>query len=204
MKNYSQSQEQDAILKYFGDFVGTFADIGSNDGETFSNTRALALLGWKGVLIDPSPTAFPKLQKLYENEKKGNFYLYNCAVAKFNGRITLHDSGSLLKTGDAGLVSTTVAEEKKRFESVLSYKEVEVKCFRWKTLLNRLSIKKFDCISLDAEGADVDILEQIDVTDVKLLIVEWNGHQYLKERFTAKMQGFKIIYTSGENLIFGR
>lgn len=201
---HSQNREEEAIFKYFGDFIGTFLDIGANDGKTLSNTRALAELGWCGVLVEPSPKAFAKLKSLYESEKKGCFYLYNCAVGKHNGRGTLHDSGALLKTGDSGLVSTLVVEEKKRFESVLAYEEVEVKVYRWKTLLNRLTIKKFDCVSIDAEGMDWDILEQMDVSEVKLLIIEWNGHQYLKDKFSQKMEGFKIIYTSGENLIFGR
>lgn len=202
--NYSQNKEQDAILNYFGNFKGAFLDIGSNDGQTLSNTRALAELGWCGVLVEPSPKAFAKLKSLYETEKKGCFYLYNCAVGKHNGRDTLHDSGSLLKTGDSGLVSTLVVEEKKRFQSVLSYEEVEVKVYRWKTLLNRLTIKKFDFVSIDAEGLDWDILEQMDVSEVRCLCIEWNGHQYLKDKFSQKMEGFKIIYTSAENLIFAR
>lgn len=202
--NYSQNSEQDAILKYFGEFVGTFLDLGANDGITLSNTRALAELGWCGALVEPSPVAYAKLKKLYAKEKKGCFYTYNVAVGDANGPGVLHDSGSLLKTGDTGLVSTLVEEEKKRFQSVLDYTDVEVKVFRWKTLLNRLSIKKFDFISIDVEGKDWDVLQQMDVSEVKCLCIEWNGHQYLKDRFTAKMQGFKIIYTSAENLIFAR
>lgn len=202
----SQNQEEKYILDYFKDYEsGTFCSIGENNGETFSNVRALALTGkFCGVMVEPSPLAFSKLKALYEKEKKGCFYLYNCAVGTHNGRAILHDSGSLLKTGDTGLVSTLVPEEKKRFESVLTYEPVEVKVYRWKTLLNRFTIKKFDCISIDAEGFDSEILDQMDVTDVKLLVIEWNGHQYLKDKFSQKMEGFKIIYTSGENLIFAR
>lgn len=203
---HSQNQEEKYILDYFKDYEsGTFLSVGENDGETLSNVRALALTGkFCGVMIEPSPVPYRKLKALYEKEKKGCFYTYNVAVGNVNGSAILHDSGSLLKKGDTGLVSTLVAEEKKRFQNVLSYEEVEVKVYRWKTLLNRLTIKKFDFISLDAEGLDWDILEQMDVSEVKCLCIEWNGHQYLKEKFSQKMEGFKIIYTSGENLIFGR
>jgi FkbM family methyltransferase len=204
MKNYSQNQEQEAILKYFGDFKGTFIDIGANDGQTLSNTRALAELGWCGCLVEPSPVAFQRLKQLYEAEKKGCFYLYNCAIGTHNGKGILHDSGELLKTGDRALVSTLVPDEKKRFDKVVPYEEVEVKVYRWKTFFNRLTIKKFDFISLDAEGLDAEILQQIDLTDTKLVCVEWNGHEELKTKFNIKMQGFKIIYTSGENLIYAR
>lgn len=206
IKNFAQNGEQEVILNYFKDYKsGTFLSIGENDGETLSNVRALALTGkFCGCMVEPSPEPFRKLKALYEAEKKGCFYLYNVAVGNTNGKAILHDSGSLLKTGDTGLVSTLVAEEKKRFESVLSYTDVEVKVYRWKTLLNRFTIKKFDCISLDAESMDWDILQQMDVTDVKLLVIEWNGKPELKERFSKYLHEFKIIYTSGENLIFAR
>jgi FkbM family methyltransferase len=200
--NYSQNQEQAAILKYFEGHIGTFLDLGANDGQTLSNTRALAELGWCGVLVEPSPIAFPKLKKLYESEKKGCYYLYNCAIGLSNGTVPLYESGTLLKTGDTALVSTLVKDETKRFASTVEYTDIECKVYRWKTFLNRLTIKKFDFISIDCEGLDADILDQIDVSDVKCLCIEWNGHEELKQRFIQKMEGFKIIYTSGENLIF--
>lgn len=204
--NYSQNQEQQAILNHFGDYKGTFLDLGSNDGVTLSNTRALAELGWCGVLVEPAPTAFRKLKSLYESEKKGCFYLYNCAIGNNNGTAVLHDSGSLLKTGDTSLVSTLIPAEKKRFESVLSYEEVEVKVYRWKTFFNRLTIKKFDFVSIDCEGLDLDILKQMDIDalDVKVLCIEFNGNQKLKEQIDKILISFKVIYTSGENLIFAR
>lgn len=204
--NYSQNLEQEAIIKYFGDYKGTFLDLGSNDGVTLSNTRALAELGWCGVLVEPSPQAFPKLKKLYEEEKKGCFYLYNCAIGKHNGKGVLHDSGELLKTGDRALVSTMVKKETERFSKVVPYDEVEVKVYRWKTFFNRLTIKKFDFVSIDCEGLDIDILKQMDLNalEVKCLCIEFNGNQTLKGEIDKIMEGFKIIYTSGENLIYAR
>lgn len=201
---YSQNNEEKIILEYFGEKTGSFLSIGENDGETLSNVRALALKGWCGVMVEPSPTAFRRLKTLYEKEKKGCFYLYECAIGEHNGEATLHDSGTLLKKNDVSLVSTVIADEKKRFQSVVTYNEVPVKIFRWKTFLNRLYIKQFDFISIDAEGLDAAILEQIDVSTVQCVCIEWNGHTELKERFSKKLEGFNIIYTSGENLIYAR
>lgn len=205
MKNFSQNREQDIILDYFKDYEsGSFLSIGENDGETLSNVRALALTGkFCGVMVEPSPSAFYKLKRLYENSK-GCFYVYECAIGNKNGKEILNDSGELLKKGDTALVSTFVKDEMKRFERTVKYIQVEVKMFRWKTFLNRLSIKKFDFVSIDAEGLDADILEQMDVSDVKCLCIEWNGVNAMKERFDKKMEGFKIIYTSAENLIYAK
>lgn len=202
--SFSQNREEEFIVNYFGEFKGNFLSIGENDGETLSNVRALALRGWCGVMVEPAPIAFAKLKKLYENNKKGCFYLYECAIADHNGKIILHDSGSLFKTGDTSLVSTIKKEETERFSSVTTYTEVEVKCFKWKTFLNRLYIKKFHFVSIDCEGMDANILDQMDISEVRCVCVEWNGHQELKARFDKKMEGFKIIYASPENLIFAR
>lgn len=204
MNNYSQNKEQEAILKYFGGFKGTFLDIGANDGATLSNTRALAELGWCGVLVEPAPIAYSKLKSLYESKKKC-IYTYQCAIGDHNGKGTLFDSGSLFKTGDTSLVSTLVEAETERFKSVLSYSPVEVKVYKWKTFFNRLYLKQFDFISIDCEGFDAAILEQMEIgPEVKCICIEWNGHENLKQQFSKKLEGFKIIYTSAENLIFAR
>jgi len=204
--NYSQNKEQDAILNYFGGFKGTFLSIGENDGQTLSNVRALAELGWCGTMIEPSPIAFRKLRQLYSTSKKGCFYLYELAIGTHNGSAVLHDSGALLNTGDTSLVSTLVEEEKKRFQSVLTYTPVDVKVFRWKTFLNRSTLKTFDFASIDAEGFDLAILEQMDLEKlgVRCLSIEWNGNTVLKDAYDKIMVGYKVIYTSAENLIYAK
>lgn len=205
MKKFSQNDEERIILEYFKDYnEGTFLSIGENDGETFSNVRALALKGFCGVMVEPSPKAFRKLKALYEGSKKGCFYLYECALGNTNGKIILHESGALLGTEDVGLVSSLDKEEIKRFSRTVQYEEVEVKVFRWKTFLNRLYTKNFDMISIDIEGLEVDVLKQMDLTDVKLICVETNGNLEKKKVLDDLLQGFKVIYTSPENLIYVR
>jgi FkbM family methyltransferase len=197
---FSQNDEQDIIKNYFGDFVGTFLDCGANDGITLSNTRALAEAGWKGVLIEPSPKAYARLVENYKNFS--GIYTYPFALSHANREMTLHESSSLLNQNDIGLVSTFHDHEKERFKSVCQYTEVKVKAFRWKTFLNRLSIKRFDFISMDIEGSELDVLPQIDLTKVKMICVEWNGKN--KQQFTDICAGFRLIAENGENLIFAR
>lgn len=205
MKNYSQSNEQEVILNYFGDFVGTFIDIGSNDGETFSNVRALALKGWSGVMVEPAPKAFEKLKSLYSGQK--GFYLYPFAISSRNGTAPLEVSGSLCSPSDTGLVSTFHQHEKDRFKRTVQYETVEVKTFKWKTFYNRLTIKKFDCISIDVESDEMTFLPDMDLTDCKLLVIEHNSKPELKKLYlecTSKFGLDKIIYESGENIIIVR
>lgn len=199
---YSQNAEEEVILKYFQGKTGTFIDIGSNDGITFSNTRALAERGWKGVLVEPSPKAFAKLKELYNGHK--GFYLYPYALGSHNGKAMLQESGPLCSASDVGLVSTFHAHEMDRFKRTVSYTPTEVKIYKWKTFLNRLTIKEFDFISMDCEGGEMDILPDMDLSKTSLICLEWNSKPEIKTEYEKYLEGFKLIYTSAENLIYGR
>jgi len=199
---FSQNKEEEHILEYFGDFVGTFCDIGANDGVTFSNTRALALRGWKGIAIEPAPLAFNKLKELYKDRK--DIFTYDYAISKNNGKAILQASGPLCSAADVGLVSTFHQHEKERFSRTVKYDPIEVKTYRWKTALNRWPIKEFDFISMDCEGDEMNILPSINFEKVKLLAIEWNSVPNNKLHFDKYLDGFKVIYTSAENLLYAR
>ena len=199
---YSQSSEEEHILKYFEGKTGTFLDVGCNDCITFSNTRALAERGWKGVLVDASPKAIERCKELYKGHK--GFYVYPFAISDHNGKAMLQESGPLCSAKDIGMVSTFHASEQDRFRKTVEYNAIEVKTFRWKTFLNRLTIKEFDMISLDVEGHEMRILPQLDLSGVKLFVIEWNSIPERKTEFEKYLDGFRVIYTSGENLIYAR
>lgn len=206
MKYKSQNEEEKYILDYFGGFVGNFADIGCNDCITFSNTRALAERKWKGIFVDPSPKAMERCKILYNGHGYGNkgFYFYQCAIADHNGKGILQESGPLCSAADVGLVSTFHASEMERFKRSVTYEPIEVITYKWKTFFNRLKIKPFHFVSIDAEGFDLEILSQMDLTDVRCICLEWNSKPELKLQFEQYLQGFHILYTSGENLLYGR
>lgn len=199
---YSQNKEEEVILKYFEGKTGAFIDIGANDGITFSNTRALAERGWKGVLVEPSPKAFEILKMRYEGHK--GFYIYPYAIGGHNGKAMLQESGPLCTANDVGLVSTFHSHEMDRFKSTVKYEPVEVKIFKWKTFLNRLTLKEFDFISMDIEGNELEVLPDMDLSKTSCICLEWNSKPDLKTEYEKYLDGFKLIYTSGENLIFAR
>lgn len=203
MKNFSQNLEQEVILDYFKDSNPNFVDFGANDGVTFSNTRALAERGSCGIFIEPSPRAFHLLKQNYKDlAKKGCYYFYNCAIGDVNGEVILHDSDSILRGSDVSLVSTMILSETDRFKRTTKYTEIPVKCFRWKTFVNRLSITDFQMISCDTEGMELVILRQMDLSKVQLICVEHNGKNH--DKFKEVCHGMNVVYESAENLIFVR
>lgn len=199
---HSQNNEEQVILDYFKDHVGTFCSLGENDGLTFSNVRALAERGWTGVMIEPDPEAFERLENLYKGHK--GLYTYNYAISNNNCKKFLQKSSSLLGKGDTGLVSTFNASEVKRFYGAVKYDQVEVQVYTWATARNRWTIRNFDFISIDIEGDEMRVLPDIDLTNTKLICIEHNGREDLKVQYERHLAGFKLIYTSSENLIYGR
>lgn len=86
----SQSQEDEHLLSFFGGFCGgTYLELGALDGITYSNTYAFnKALGWKGVLIELSPTTFAKLRANRPNE----LAVVNAVVCKEEGIVHYVDN----------------------------------------------------------------------------------------------------------------
>lgn len=61
MSQYSQDDQQEWLLRYFGDHVGVAVDVGANDGTLFSNTLAMEERGWRVLCIEPNPDNYGKL-----------------------------------------------------------------------------------------------------------------------------------------------
>lgn len=206
---YSQNNEEQVILGYFRNKKqGTFLDIGANDGITLSNTRALYEKGWSGVFVEASPKAFERLKRNYEFETcNDRVNLINVAVGKHNGFGVLHESGELLKQGDVALVSSMKEEEVRRWDSLnMPFSDVDVEINDFPTLLDRCSIKKFDFLSIDIEGMELDVLPQIDFDKlgIKLACIEWNSKGQSLYDSIMISQGFRIIHRNQENLIYAR
>ena len=207
MINYSQNNEQLHIIRLLKEKTnGVFLDIGSNDGITLSNTYALAkYYGWVGLLVEASPKAYDRLLQTYGLAEFNNreFDFQCTAIGKHDGRIPFYESGEHLRKGDVGLLSTSMKEELKRWHD-MEFEEIEVPVTTVKTMLERSRHSKFDLLSLDVEGAELDILPQIDFAalQIKVACIEWNSKH--KEAYNAIMlpQGYHLVHSNAENLIY--
>jgi hypothetical protein len=103
-------------------------------------------------------------------------------------------------------VSTLVESEKQRWESLnLPWKEYDVDVFTYNDFINKFCPQlNFDFITIDAEGVDLLILKQIDLSNVKLICVEYNLNAAVKKEIMDYAAGFgltNLIYSCAENLM---
>lgn len=197
---YSQNSEEQIIVDFFKDTKGNLLDLGANDGETFSNSLRLIQKGWCADLIEASPSTFKKLKKLHEFNE--NVRCHNLAVSNVTGKVKFYESGTLLGGEDMSLVSTLDKRECLRWPDV-DFTEIEVESLTFNTLLNQTKNTIFDLITIDIEGMDWIVLNQMDLKQLgcKMLIVETNGKDTMKYVLYCKKFGFNTLATNAENLI---
>lgn len=208
MTDYSQHSEQQIITDYFGSFRGTLADIGANDGITFSNSRYLLEQGWYGVLVEPSGKTFGQLVKNSE-PFTGKVILHNCAIGEHNGQTDFYESGPLISKKDHSLVSSMKVRETDRWrrkskpeDPIVKFTKTTVPVITFAELLKNSGCDTLDFITIDVEGMELEILRQIDFTTIgcKLICVEYNGRGY--EEYD-RLIPMPLIYKNKTNLIYG-
>lgn len=205
MKSYAQNKEDLFITEYFGDTIGTLLSIGENDGLTLSNTRALLEKGWSGHLVEPSGV-FYDLKRLYLGNQ--NIYCYNVAVGEQQGIVDFYESGAHVPNGtDKALVSTLDFNETQRWAATgVKFNKIQVNVVPFNFLWEMTDFAKFDFISIDAEGFDLTILRQIDLSAVgcRCLIIEHNSDESLKTDFCEYCENFGLspVLVNAENIIF--
>lgn len=204
--SYAQNREDLIVAKYFNGQKGTLLSIGENDGITLSNSRLLIEQGWKGLLVEPSPKAFAKLKKLYGDNK--DIELLNSAVADYVGKSVLHESGTHLAKGDSSLLSTLNQQDYEKWKDTTIYTDIEINVTDVRLMLAS-RFKTFDFITIDAEGNDLLILQQLDLTalDCRCICIEWNGDYGLLNEIKDYCVGHGLnvqLAKNAENIILAR
>lgn len=152
----------------------TYCDVGAYDGIKFSNTLYMEReLGWRGVCIEPMPLQFEKLVL------SRNALCVNCCVADFEGvaDFTLIDGHKDSVTMLSGLSAYIEGKSLDRINLLQDQKTTTpVKVRRLSRILKEEGITHLDYLSIDAEGAEPKILEDIFGSGIEIdcLTVEQN------------------------------
>jgi FkbM family methyltransferase len=182
----------------------TFCDVGAYDGVKFSNTLFMEReLGWRGVCIEPMPRQYQQLVMAR------SALCVNCCVADFEGTadFTLVDGHKDSVTMLSGLSAYIEGKSLDRINSLQDQKTTTpVKVRRLSNILLEEGISRLDYLSIDAEGAEPKILEDLFAAGVEVdcLTVEQNYGDRKASRILLERGYRQVKVFDGYEFVFCR
>ena len=173
-----------------------FIEIGANDGFNLSNTYYLENhFKWKGILVEPNP-------RYNESLKKRKSKHINIAISDKIGEIKFADAGLY----GGGLNNLDTAHKNKLEKSQV----ITVPTNTLLSLFNDNTPRRIDYISIDVEGAEIEILKQFDSLpkDIRFSCgtIEHNNRTEDINKITTILNknNYKIIWSNktGHDLFF--
>lgn len=204
-----QAEQDRFVISYFQEMRGgTYIDIGANDGVTFSNTYILDKhFGWSGLLVEPQRDHLPSL---LANRSRDNFLVNACVYNKtyMTKFIQVRSSSIWKESHGFGEDMLSGNADAWRWTGAImdhAYTETSVPCFHVQELLRAYNLTHVDYLSIDAEGADKEIVYAIDWTVFSATVVSLEPHDDAEanelHRFFMGL-GFKHWVIAGHDLIF--
>jgi len=168
----------------------TFVQIGANDGVTSDNIHSLILEHkWSGILVEPVLELFQILQVNYAGVPGLKFE--QAAIAEHDGEATMYR----VRDDVPGLPS--YADRVHSLKREITLKEiggradalvaVTVPALTLPSLLMKHGFDRLDVLAIDTEGADFEIVRQIDFSRVKpSLIIYEHKHLSVSDRAACR------------------
>jgi FkbM family methyltransferase len=182
-----------ACLKVFSDSCKdrnfTFIQIGGNDGISNDPFREFIIqYGGTGIIVEPQPQEFEKLKNNYKyvlsrpNTKK--IFFERCAISYESDRANLYivdddfiyqnerDSESLrgVASLDRNHLINIIGSENSRY-----IKTIQIPCQTIEQLLSKHNFNSFDCIFMDVEGYEYEILKNISLDKIKPKLIAFES-----------------------------
>lgn len=152
------TEGQKFIRNFFEDHkTGYLIDVGAHAGEKYgSMSWELIQQGWGGLMVEPLPEAYKKLEKVYAKNPK--VVTVQAACSNEIGK------GILYPFKGVSTLSKEWAKECDQWWKHVRYKDpIEVRKTRLDVLLNQVSAPSHvDFLQVDTEGHDLFVLKGMD------------------------------------------
>ena len=207
MENSKSQVQQDLTLDkqiFKSKQNGIFVEVGALDGYGASNTWFFEMeRNWTGILIEPNPIEFNKK----DLHPRKNSHFENCVISGIEMDInflSIEGPCNVL----SGIIEFYNPQHLQRIERELdmykgyppghelfSKKEIiKMRSVRLETLFDKYDLKHIDLISIDVEGAELQVLNSINFekVNIEVFLVE-NNYGLEKETEFLKSKGYKLI-----------
>ena len=191
-KYYGHHELDKKLIKYLNYKNGFFVELGANDGIKQSNTYYFEKnFNWNGLLIEPIKSKYLKCLKF--RSKKNFFYNAACVGFNYKNKKIKMIYSDLMSSIDDKTINSKIDAKKHALQGEKylvkndKIKEVLVDTKTLNEILNEIdSPKVIDFLSLDVEGAELEVLNGINFLNYyfKFILVESRDDQeiikYLK------------------------
>lgn len=210
---YSQYQQDE----YFENHVfkgfkkGIFMDIGAHDGVSLNNTLFFENThNWTGYNIEPIQSVY---EKLIVN--RPNSVNINCAISDTDGF-----SDFYCNTGSSemlsGLTTTFDPRHLDRLKNDVringtNMDVIQIETKRVDTLCKQYNIDHIHYLSVDVEGAEMNVIKSIDFNNVFIDVIDFENNyedvsvpivEYLESKGYVVLQKHSDIFMIHKNSIF--
>jgi FkbM family methyltransferase len=185
-----------------------FVQVGGFDGVSFDPLRRhIVERDLSGIIIEPVPCYFEKIQALYSGSDKVK--AINCAVSENAGEAVIwrfrpeavergilppHFAGisSFLMDdllADTGVLGRSCPDEETKKALKALVEPVPVACRTLNEILDAEGVTQVDILQIDTEGYDFKILQLFDFARFRPALVQYE-HQHLKPEDRAAAENF--------------
>ena len=193
------------LEKYINYNDGFFVELGANDGYTESNTIYLEIhKGWRGVLIEPSPNLFLSCTR---TRKRNKIFCNACVGMDYDKKYVDMEYANLMSISSNLDVDMGVSNQEIYLKAGREHLQTNQRNLKFGALARTLSSildesnapKEIDFLSLDVEGAELDVLRGVDFNNYsfKYMLIECRTierlESYLLERGYQKID--KLTHT---------
>lgn len=165
----SQNGEDVLIHRFFGGRRnGVYVEVGAYDGVGFSNTYFLDALGWDGVLVEPLPDQAGACRRSRPHSR-----VVQAACGPGGGRIRFKLVKGSVGIGTLSYMGDDAEHERRIAREGGTIEEIEVPLLTLDEIVGD-RIGKIDLLSIDVEGAELQVLESGNLTTLspELILLE--------------------------------
>jgi len=213
--NYKGQLMQDKYLDeniFNGKTNGVYVEVGALDGIGASNTFFFETeRNWTGILIEPNPVEFVRLKEcnrnaIFENcaisneEKEVNFLSISGPCNVLSGIIDYYDPRHIQRIQSE---LNQYANYPITHELYSTSEVVKIQAKKLQTLFDKYNYVDIDLLSVDVEGAELQVLQSIDYdkSNIKCILLE-NNYGIDKETQFLESKGYKILTNIQWDVIF--
>lgn len=190
---HSQHGEDVLLARMFPHHNGVCVEVGANDGVTFSTSFYFEKIGWKCILVEPTPRLCSEIRAIRSS------IVFECAASDANGEATFHVA--------EGIELYSSLEKNSNMETCMAAANVRITELKVTTrllddILLESGISRIDFISIDVEGHEISVLRGFSIARwlPKIAIIEDSTDLAdTPVSIFMKEHGYVRFYRSGGN-----